>query len=92
MNAKGEMNAKTMPRHSKGHMQYYFVILLIYLYLEMKTTENEIGGNLKSAGGLGAAPGPQSGSRGEAPVGNRGRSPRKNMGFQLFHDLISIEN
>ena len=60
---------------------------------EMKTTDNEKGGNIKSAGGLGAAPGPQVGSMPRSPGGGPwGRSPRKNMGFQLFQDLFSIEN
>ena len=50
----------------------------------MKTTVNEKGGNLKSAGGLGAAPGPQAGSRGEAPVGDQGAKPLEKYGFSAI--------
>ena len=55
---------------------------------EMKTTDNEKGGNLKSAGGLGAAPGPQAGSRGEAPVGDQGAKPPEKYGFSAISGPI----
>ena len=51
----------------------------------MKTTDNEKGGNLKSAGGWGPL---QAGSRGEAPVGDQGAKLPEKYGFSAISGPI----